>query len=132
VNKPATPRARGADAFEVARRIALALPAVEEGVSYGTPAFRVRGSLFARLREDGDSLAIKIDFDERETLMGADPDTFFITDHYQNYPMMLVRLSKVGRDELRDLLEQAWRRAAPKQLRSADAGAPPPRRRTKK
>jgi hypothetical protein len=102
--------------LDTVRRLALALPAVEEGLSYGTPAFRVRGKLFARLREDGDSLVVKIDFDEREILMLADPQTFYITDHYRNYPAMLVRLSVVRPAVLRGLLEDAWRREAPKRL----------------
>ena len=98
------------------RRLALALPGVEEGTSYGTPAFRVRGKFFARLREDEDSVVIKIDYDEREALMEADPETFYITDHYLNYPMLLIRLSTVRSGELDELLEQAWRRTAPKRL----------------
>jgi hypothetical protein len=105
--------------FETARQIALALPEVEEGTSYGTPAFKVgkgKGKLIARLREDGDSLVVKIDFLKRDILINADPETFYITDHYRDYPYVLVRLSSVRRDVLRDLLEQAWRLEAPKRL----------------
>lgn len=117
-----TPRARGARrrpapvTYETVRQLARALPGVEEGTSYGTPAFRVRGKLLVRLRDDGDSLVVKTDFDEREMLMRADPATFFITEHYRNYPAVLVRLSSVGRDELQALLEEAWRNAAPRRL----------------
>jgi hypothetical protein len=102
--------------FETVRQLALALSGVEEGLSYGTPAFRVRGKLLARLREDGESLVVKIDLDERELLMGADPETFYITEHYRNYPAMLVRLARVDTEALRALLEEAWRCAAPKRL----------------
>ncbi len=102
--------------YETVRQLARALPGVEEGTSYGTPAFRVRGKLLVRLRDDGDSLVVKTDFDEREMLMRADPATFFITEHYRNYPAVLVRLSSVGRDELQALLEEAWRNAAPRRL----------------
>jgi hypothetical protein len=105
--------------FETVRRLALALPEVEEGTSYGTPAFRVRGKFLARLREDLDSLAVRIDFDAREVLMTANPETFYITDHYRGYPAILVRLSTVDLDELRDVLEQAWRYSAPKRLAAA-------------
>jgi hypothetical protein len=83
------------------------LPGVEEGTSYGTPAFRVSGKFLARLREDGESLVIKVEYAVREVLMAANPETFYITDHYSCYPMMLVRLSKVKPDELRGLLEEA-------------------------
>jgi hypothetical protein len=102
--------------FESVRRLALALPGAEEGTSYRTPAFRVRGVLFARLLEDGESIVVKADLDERETLMAADPETFFITDHYRDHPMLLVRLSTVRLPELRELLEQSWRRSAPRRL----------------
>jgi hypothetical protein len=105
--------------FEKFRRIALALPGVEEGVSYGTPAFRVGGKLLARLHQDGESLVIKIDFGERELLMRADPATFYITEHYRHYPWMLVRLAKVHPDEIRRLFTQAWFSAAPKALAKA-------------
>ena len=115
--------------FKTVRKIALALPGVEEGTSYGTPAFRVRGKFLARLREDGESLALRIGFDEREALMKIDPETFFITDHYLGYPAILVRLVRVRPDELRMVLEQAWRRVAPRRL-VADYGTGQLRART--
>jgi hypothetical protein len=102
--------------FARVRRIALALPGVEEGLSYGTPAFRVKGKLLARLKEDGGTLVLRIDLDEREALMAADPDTFFITDHYRGYLWILVRLSSVDPDDLRRMLEAAWRKQAPRSL----------------
>ncbi len=104
--------------FETVRQLALGLPGVEEGKSYGTPAFRVGGKFLARLREDGD-LAIRVEYAAREVLMGADPETFYITDHYRCYPAMLVRLSRVDPDDLRKLLEEAWRRNASKRLLAA-------------
>jgi len=102
--------------FETARQLALALPEVEEGTSYGTPAFKVKKKLIARLREDGDSLVVRIDLLKRDILMNAEPKTFYITEHYQNYPWILVRLSNVRREVLSDLLEQAWRLEAPARL----------------
>jgi hypothetical protein len=102
--------------FETVRQIAQTLPGAEEGTSYGTPAFKVKGKLFARFHQDGEALVVRVDFDEREEMMSADPEKFYITDHYLNYPWMLVRLSKVRPDQLRDLLIASWRRAAPKQL----------------
>lgn len=102
--------------FDTVRQFALALPEAEEGTSYGTPAFKVRKKTFLRLREDGDSLVVKIDFLKRDILMNAEPETFYITDHYREYPAILVRLSKVRPEVLRDLIEQAWRLEAPKRL----------------
>ena len=104
--------------FETVRQIAQTLPGAEEGTSYGTPAFKVKGKLFARQHQDGESLVVGVDFDEREEMMNAAPEKFYITDHYRNYPWMLVRMSKVRPDELRDLLIGPWRRAGPKNLSS--------------
>jgi hypothetical protein len=105
--------------FETVRQIAETLPGAEESTSYRTPAFKVKGKLFARLHQDGESLVIGVDFEEREEMMSAAPEKFYITDHYLNYPWMLVRMSKVRPDELRDLLIGSWRRAAPKDLLGA-------------
>ena len=100
--------------FETVRQIAQSLPGAEESTSYGTPAFKVKGKLFARQHQDGESLVVGVDFEERKEMMSAAPEKFYITDHYLNYPWMLVRMSKVRPDELRDLLIGSWRRAAPK------------------
>ena len=122
--------------FEDVRRMALALPGTIEGLSYGTPGFRVRGKLYARLKEDGGTLVVGIDLDEREALVAGDPETFFITDHYRGYPWILVRLSQVHPADLRWLLESAWSRWASKRLAvarkskpGADAARPARRRR---
>lgn len=102
--------------FQSVRRLALALPEVEEGPCYGTPGFRVRGKFLARLRDEGETLVVKCGDNERDFRMQADPATFFTTDHYRGYPTVLVRLATVRTADLRDLLEQAWRRNAPKRL----------------
>lgn len=103
--------------FDTVRQLALALPGVEESTSYGTPAIKVKGKLLARLREDGETLAIKIEYGEREFRLQTNPEAFYVTDHYAGYPMILVRLAKVDRDDLRDLIRGAWRMVAPKTLR---------------
>jgi hypothetical protein len=102
--------------IEQFREIALSLPKVEEGTSYGTLAFRVGGKFLVRLREDNESLALKIGFDLRDILLESDPKTFFTTDHYTGYPTVLVHLSKIDAARLRDVLTEAWRRLAPKKL----------------
>jgi hypothetical protein len=98
------------------RRVALALPGVEECLSYGTPGFRVRGKFLARLWEDGETLVVKCGDDERDFRMKAEPETFFVTEHYRGYPTVLVRLGRVREDDLQAVLEEAWRRQAPKRL----------------
>ena len=97
--------------FKDVRKMALALDGVEESTSYGTAAFKVRGKLIARLKEDGESLVVGTTFEQREEMMAADPETYFITDHYVNYPWVLVRLPKVHPDAMRDLLKGAVRLA---------------------
>src|ERR1700734_4060196 len=99
-------------AFGDVRKMALALEKVEESTSYGTPAFKIGGKLIARLREDGESLVVGTTFEEREEMMAADPETYYITDHYLKYPWVLVRLSRVHADALRDLLRRALRLAS--------------------
>jgi hypothetical protein len=94
------------------RKIALGLGQTLERPSYGTPGFFVGKKIFARLLEDGDSVVVKIDPERREILMQADPRAYFITEHYRNYPMMIVRLSKVATADLRELLQDAWRIAS--------------------
>ncbi len=98
--------------FEIARRMALSLDHAEEGSSYGTPGFKVGGALFARLHQSLDALVVRMDFEQRAELLAADPETYFITDHYLNYEWILVRLDRVDPDALRDLLRGAWRSAA--------------------
>jgi hypothetical protein len=98
------------------RRLALALPDASEKPCYGTPGFYVRKKLFARIREDGETLVVRVDIGERELLMGAEPDVFFITDHYRDWPSVLVRLAAIGEDELREVLTDSWLRQAPKRL----------------
>ena len=96
----------------------------QESTSYGTPAFKVGGVLLARLREDIDSLVVRTTFEQREELMAADPETYYITDHYLEYPWVLVRLSRVHADAMRDLIRMAWR------LAGSEKRKVPARRRT--
>jgi len=108
--------------WETVRKLALELPGAEESTSYGTPAIKVRGKLFARLREDGESFVLACDFEDREVLMAEQPEVFYITDHYVNYQWILVRFSTVRPDQLRDLLRQAWQLRAPGKLVAAVQG----------
>jgi hypothetical protein len=96
--------------FDTVRDIAETLPDAEESTSYGTPAFKVKGKLFARFHQGGEALVVSVDFEQREEMMKTSPEKFYITDHYLNYPWVLVRMSSVTPDELRDLLIGSWRR----------------------
>jgi hypothetical protein len=101
--------------YDTIRRVALTFPNVEESTSYGTPALKVKGKLFIRWRndEDPDTIVLKMPFEQREALMAEDSETYFITDHYRNYPWVLVRLSKLHPDALHDLLQIGYRAALP-------------------
>jgi hypothetical protein len=99
--------------FDIVRKIGLELPDVEESTTWGSPALKVRGKLLAcvaihKSAEPG-SLAVRIDFDQRAALLAEAPGTYYVTDHYMNYPAVLVRLSQIPIDQLRDLLRSAWR-----------------------
>jgi hypothetical protein len=96
--------------------LARTLPAVEPSYSYGTPALKLRNKLIARLREDGETLVVRAEIDYRDALIATAPEKFFLTPHYQAHPWVLVRLSRVDADELRELLTDAWRLRAPRRL----------------
>ena len=99
--------------FDAVRKLAAGLPDVEEGTAYGSPALKVRGNLLACLAihksAERDSLVVRLGFDQRDALVEADPDTYYLTAHYVDYPAVLVRLSRIRPDALRDLLGAAWR-----------------------
>ena len=98
--------------FDDVRLVALSLPDAEESTSYGTTAFKRKGKLFLRFHQDGESLVVPMDFEDREMLMAEQPQTFYITDHYLHYPYILVRLASVRSDQIPDLLRKAWQRVA--------------------
>ena len=98
------------------RALALALPETSEKPCHGTPGFYVKGKLFARLLPDGKTLAVRVDPGERDALLAAVPDVFFVTPHYEGWPMVLIRLARIGRNDLADRLAEAWRFMAPARL----------------
>lgn len=108
--------------FDTVRDIGLALPGVEESTAYGAPALKVNGKLLAcvpshRSAEPA-SLVVRVDLDDRAELLAADPDVYYVTDHYIGYSAVLVRLSRVNPNVLRDLLGMAYkfvtRKSAPR------------------
>ena len=115
---PRRKAARGVTLEDV-RAILLSLPGVEEEPCYGTPGYRLKKKFLGRIKEDGESLAVKVGFDRRDMLLEMDPETFFVTDHYRGYPIVLVHLSRVPLETLRTILVDAWRAAAPKRMVAA-------------
>jgi hypothetical protein len=113
--------------FVAAMKVASRFPGVELGTSYGTPAIKVKGKFMARLRSEAEGwLAIRCDFLTREMLLQAAPHVFHLTDHYKDYPMILVDLGNIQKAALVNILEQAWRMTASKKLiREYDEGCKP-------
>jgi len=115
-------RIRGVRVVE-ARRLLLALTNVTEGRSYGMPSFLLNGRFLARFRDDDTVLVLQLAaISERDVLIELDPRAFFFTEHYRNYPAVLVRLTEVPRPLLVDVVTEAWRHVA---------SLPPPRPRKK-
>ena len=101
--------------FDDVRKLALKWPEVEDGTSYGTPALKVRKKMLVRLKEDNDSLVMPgVPPDEREMLIEGQPKIFYFTDHYRDYPMVLIRLSRAKRSDVEPLLRRHWRTLASK------------------
>ena len=98
------------------RELALGLPATTEKPSYGTPGFRVRDRLFARIREEGVLVLWRESEEEKEAMIEAEPEKFFTTPHYGGYPSILIRLDAVDRKELAELLEESWCFRSPTQM----------------
>jgi hypothetical protein len=99
------------------------LPETKEGTWFRTPCLRVRKKSFCRMKEDGETLVVRVvDLEDKEALLRADPDVFFTTPHYDGYPYVLVRLAHVASGPLRELIEDAWRLSAPKRVLAAYDG----------
>jgi hypothetical protein len=106
------------------KKIALSFPGGNEKPSYGKPSFFIDKKFFTRWRDEENSIVLIVDsIDERDMLLEADPGTFFITEHYRNYPSLLAYASKMDISTLRGMLERRWRKIAPKKLLAATAAA---------
>jgi len=108
-----------ADPFEAVRAVGLTLPDVEATTRYdGSPVLKVRGVFLAGLAMHGSAepatLVVRMDLEERDWLLEDAPDTYYVTDYYRSYPIVLVRLSRIDRDALHDVLSVSWRLAVAK------------------
>ena len=96
-----------------ARRLVLRLPNVSAGRSYGMPSFLLNGRFFARFRDDDTVLVLQLGtISERDVLMQLDPRAFFFTEHYRDYPAVLIRLAEVPRSLFADVVTESWRHVA--------------------
>jgi hypothetical protein len=98
--------------FDTVRKLGLELPGVEDCTAYGQPALKVGGKMFVCLPShksaEPDSLVVRTDFEQRAELLAGDPDVYYIKPHYEGYPAVLVRMSRVTPEVLRDLLGMAY------------------------
>ncbi|MGD8341717.1 MAG: hypothetical protein PVH89_13105 [Gammaproteobacteria bacterium] len=99
--------------FDIVRKIGLELPDVVDASVHGGAALKLRGRLLAcqtmHKSAEPNSLMLRVSFDERERLLAADPDTYYMTDHYAKYPSILVRLEQIDRSALEEVMGAAWR-----------------------
>ena len=99
--------------FKTVETVGRTLPDVEVTTMFGKPALKVRGKMFVCIAShksaEPNTLAMMMDFADRDALLEDDPDTYYLKDHYLNYPCVLVRLSRVRADALRDLVAGAYR-----------------------
>jgi hypothetical protein len=109
--------------WETVRELALALPEVEE-VPGERPSFRVHGKLFAWMarERDGGGLAVRVDREEKELILDANPDVYFSSPHYRGYPGIQIRLEHIDGGELGQRIEDAWLIQAPKKLAAQFTG----------
>ena len=108
--------------FDTVLKIGLAMPGVEEGKAYGAPALKLHGQLLAcvpthRSAEPG-SLAVRVDFADRDELIAAAPDIYYVEEHYVEYNAVLVRMSRIDSSALKDLLGMAYKFVSRKASRS--------------
>jgi hypothetical protein len=114
------------DAFEIVKSVGLTLPGVEEATRYdGSPLLKVAGMFMAGLAMDpsveAGTLVVRADLEERAAFLEDAPQTYYLTDHYRRYPVVLVRLSTVDRDALHDLLSMSRRLTLAKRRPSGSA-----------
>ena len=116
--------------FRAVEAIGRTLPDVYVTTTWGQPTLKVRGKMFACIAShksaEPNSLVVMMDFADRDALLADDPDVYYVKDHYVPYPCVVVRLSRIGSDALRDLIVGAHRYV------SAKASKKSPRRSTPK
>jgi hypothetical protein len=111
--------------FGIVRSIGLSLPGVREAIKYdGSPILKVDGMFMAGMAVDGSAepgtLVVRADPEQRQCLLEDAPDIYYITDYHRRYPVVLVRLSRVDRDALRDLLSVSRRLTLAKRRRRGE------------
>jgi hypothetical protein len=99
--------------FKDVRKLAAELPDVEEGTAWGVPALKLGGKLLACMAShksaEPNTLVVRLGFDQRDAIITDSPETYYLKPHYVGYETVLVRLSRIDRESLKDLLHASWR-----------------------
>jgi hypothetical protein len=102
--------------FADVRKIVMTLEGVTDATAYGAPCFKLNGRIFTCMainkQAEPNSLMVRLPIDQRNAMVEEEPDVYYVKPHYEPHPCLLVRLSKVRREALRDLLTGAWRQMA--------------------
>ena len=111
-------------AFDIVKELGCSLPNVEVTTRYdGAPVLKVHGVFMAGLAmhasAEPNTLVVRTEFEEREGLLEDAPETYYITDFYRRYPLVLVRLPLLKRAVLRELLAGSWRMTTAKRRKAA-------------
>ena len=113
--------------FKTVESFGRTLPDVEVTTSWGQPTLKVRGKMFvcmaANKSAEPNTLVVMMDFADRDALIEDDPDTYYLKDHYVSYPCVLIRLSRVSRDALADLVAGAYRFVSAEARKKSSGGS---------
>lgn len=111
--------------FDTVRKVGLALPDVQAGTAYGSPALKVKGQLLCCIAinrsAEPETLAVRVPFEQRDELIATDPATYYLTPHYADHPVVLARMSQLDGDALSGLLRAGWQFASSKGKRKRRA-----------
>ena len=105
------------DIFETVKTIGLTFPNVVAETKYdGSPVLKAHGSFMAGMAThesaEADSLVVRTPIEERHWLLEEAPETYYLTEHYEPHPVVLIRLERIHPDALRDVLSVSWRLAS--------------------
>jgi hypothetical protein len=113
--------------FAAVEAIGRTLPDVEVTTAWGQPALKVHGKMFVCIAShksaEPNSLVVMMAFPDRDALVEDDPATYYLKEHYLSYPCVLVRLTRIGADALRDLVIGAHRFVWAQMRNKSDAGS---------
>ena len=107
------------------RTICLSLPETTEKETWGDeenrghPTFRVHDRIFVLMGTDERGASIKTSMDEQAALISAFPDGAHVAAYTGRFGWVDVAFDAIPDEVLRETIENAWARTAPKRLAAA-------------